>query len=239
MGTPDEFRGVALSERRQPTGGRLTVPKLKLDISMSLDGYIAGPEQTLQDPLGQGGERLHEWVFGLKSFRERHGMSGGETGADDEIVAETVRGIGAVVMGRKMFSGGAGPWETDPNADAWWGDDPPFRVPVFVLTHHERPPLVKQGGTTFTFVTDGIESALEQARAAAGADDISLAGGASIARQYLAAGFLDELQLHVAPVMLGGGVRLFDDSLPAPVELEAERVVASPAVTHLRFRVVR
>ena len=192
--------------------------KLKLDISMSLDGYIAGPEPTLEDPLGKGGERLHEWVFGLKSFRERHGMSGGETNADDEIVAETVRGIGAVVMGRKMFSGGAGPWETDPNADAWWGDDPPFRVPVFVLTHHEREPLVKQGGTTFTFVTDGIESALEQARAAAGADDISLAGGASIAQQYLAAGLLDELQIHVAPVLLGGGVRLFDDSLPAPVD---------------------
>ena len=144
--------------------------KLKLDISMSLDGYIAAPEQTLEDPLGKGGMRLHEWVFGLKSFRERHGMSGGETNADDEIVAETVRGIGAVVMGRKMFSGGAGPWEADPNADAWWGDDPPFRVPVFVLTHHEREPLVKQGGTTFTFVTDGIESALEQARAAAGAE---------------------------------------------------------------------
>jgi dihydrofolate reductase len=142
-------------------------------------------------------------------------------------------------MGRKMFSGGAGPWEADPNADAWWGDDPPFRVPVFVLTHHEREPLVKQGGTTFTFVTDGIESALEQARAAAGADDISLAGGAGVARQYLAAGLLDELQVHVVPVLLGGGVRLFDDSLPAPVELEAERVVASPAVTHLRFRVAR
>jgi dihydrofolate reductase len=215
------------------------VAKLKLDISMSLDGYIAAPEQTLEDPLGQGGMRLHEWVFGLKSFRERHGMSGGETNADDEIVAETVRGIGAVVMGRKMFSGGAGPWEADPNADAWWGDDPPFRVPVFVLTHHEREPLVKQGGTTFTFVTDGIESALEQARAAAGADDISLAGGAGVARQYLAAGLLDELQVHVVPVLLGGGVRLFDDSLPGPVELEAERVVASPAVTHLRFRVAR
>ena len=215
------------------------MPKLKLDISMSLDGYVAAPDQSLEDPLGKGGMRLHEWVFGLKTFRERHGMSGGETNADDEIVAETVRGIGAVVMGRKMFSGGQGPWESDPNADAWWGDDPPFHVPVFVLTRHEREPLVKQGGTTFTFVTDGTESALEQAREAAGDQDISLAGGATVAQQYLAAGLLDELQIHLVPVVLGGGVRLFDGAVPAPVELEAERVVASPAVTHLRFRVVR
>ena len=215
------------------------MPKLKLDISMSLDGYVAAPDQSLEDPLGKGGMRLHEWVFGLKTFRERHGMSGGETNADDEIVAETVRGIGAVVMGRKMFSGGQGPWESDPNADAWWGDDPPFHVPVFVLTHHEREPLVKQGGTTFMFVTDGTESALEQAREAAGDQDISLAGGATVAQQYLAAGLLDELQIHLVPVVLGGGVRLFDGAVPAPVELEAERVVASPAVTHLRFRVVR
>jgi dihydrofolate reductase len=215
------------------------MPRLKLDISMSLDGYIAAPDQTLEDPLGKGGMRLHEWVFGLKSFREQHGMDGGEsTSPDNEIVAEITRGIGAVVMGRKMFSGGEGPWEGDPNADAWWGDDPPFHVPVFVLTHHEREPLVKQGGTTFTFVTDGIGSALEQARAAAGDQDISLAGGAAIAQQYLAAGLIDELQIHLVPVVLGGGVRLFDGALPAPVELEAERVVASPAVTHLRFRAV-
>ena len=138
-----------------------------------------------------------------------------------------------------MFSGGEGPWESDPNAQAWWGDDPPFHVPVFVLTHHEREPLVKDGGTTFHFVTDGIGSALEQARAVAGDQDISLAGGASIAQQYLAAGLLDELQLHIVPVVLGGGVRLFDGAVPVPVELEAERVVASPAVTHLRFRVAR
>jgi dihydrofolate reductase len=216
------------------------MPRLKLDISMSLDGYIAAPDQTLEDPLGKGGMRLHEWVFGLKSFREQHGMDGGESNSpDNEIVAEITHSIGAVVMGRKMFSGGEGPWEGDPNADAWWGDDPPFHVPVFVLTHHEREPLVKRGGTTFTFVTDGIGSALEQARAAAGDQDISLAGGAAVAQQYLAAGLLDELQIHLVPVVLGGGVRLFDGAVPAPVELEAERVVPSPAVTHLRFRVVR
>jgi len=179
------------------------MPKLKLDVSMSLDGYIAAPDQTLEDPLGKGGMRLHEWLFGLKSFREQHGLEGGERRSpDDEIVAEITRGIGAVVMGRKMFSGGAGAWESDPNADAWWGDNPPFHAPVFVLTHHERAPLVKQGGTTFHFVTDGIGSALEQARSAAGDQDISLAGGAAVAQQYLAAGLLDELQIHVAPVLL-------------------------------------
>jgi dihydrofolate reductase len=216
------------------------MPKLKLDVSISLDGYIAAPDASLEDPLGVGGMRLHEWVFGLKSFREQHGMEGGDADSpDNRIVEEITRGIGAVVMGRKMFSGGEGPWESDPNAQAWWGDDPPFRAPVFVLTHHEREPLVKQGGTTFHFVTDGIGSALEQARAAAGDQDISLAGGAAVAQQYLAAGLLDELQLHVVPVVLGGGVRLFDGAVPAPVELEAERVVASPAVTHLRFRLAR
>jgi dihydrofolate reductase len=165
-------------------------------------------------------------------------MEGGDAdSADNRIVDETVSGIGAVVMGRKMFSGGEGPWESDPNAQAWWGDDPPFHVPVFVLTHHQREPLVKQGGTTFHFVTDGIGAALEQARVAAGDQDVSLAGGADVAQQYLAAGLIDELQLHVVPVVLGDGVRLFDGSVPAPVELEAERVVASPAVTHLLFRV--
>jgi dihydrofolate reductase len=216
------------------------MPKLKLDVSISLDGYIAAPEPSLADPLGVGGMRLHEWIFGLKRFREVHGMEGGDADhPDNEIVAEITRNIGAVVMGRKMFSGGEGPWAGDPNAEAWWGDDPPFHVPVFVLTHHEREPLVKQGGTTFTFVTEGIGSALEQARAAAGRQDISLAGGASVAQQYLAAGLLDELQLHMVPIVLGGGTRLFDGALPAPVELEAERVVASPAVTHLRFRVAR
>ncbi|HET6174070.1 MAG TPA: dihydrofolate reductase family protein [Gaiellales bacterium] len=216
------------------------MPKLKLNISMSLDGYIAAPGATLEDPLGVGGMRLHEWIVGLKSWREEHGLEGGESSSpDDEIAAEITRGIGAVVMGRKMFSGGEGPWESDPNAQAWWGDDPPFHVPVYVLSHHEREPLVKQGGTTFTFVTGGIGSALEQARATAGDQDISLAGGASVAQQYLAAGLLDELQVHVVPVLLGGGVRLFGGTVPAPVELEAERVVASPAVTHLRFRVTR
>jgi dihydrofolate reductase len=216
------------------------MPKLKLDVSISLDGYLAAPGASLEDPLGVGGMRLHEWVFGLKAFRDAHGMDGGDADSpDNPIVEEITENIGAVIMGRKMFSGGEGPWETDPNARAWWGDDPPFHAPVFVLTHHEREPLELQGGTTFTFVTGGIGSALEQARAAAGDKDISLAGGASVAQQYLAAGLLDELQLHVVPVVFGGGVRLFGGSVPAPVELEAERVIASTGVTHLRFRPAR
>jgi dihydrofolate reductase len=214
------------------------MPRLKLDISMSLDGFVAGPNQTLEQPLGEGGERLHEWVFPLKSFREHHGMSGGETNADDEIVAESLRATGAVVMGRRMFSGGEGPWADDPNADSWWGDDPPFGVPVFVLTRHARETVTKQGGTSFTFVTDGIEGALERARAAAGDKDVLLAGGANVAQQYLRAGFVDEFQIHLAPLFLGDGVRLFDGLEPEAIGLEAERVVASPAVTHLRFRVV-
>jgi dihydrofolate reductase len=214
--------------------------RLTLDISMSLDGFIAGPNQTLEQPLGDGGERLHEWALRLASWREPHGLSGGETNvADDEVIAETLQATGAVVMGRRMFSGGDGPWADDPNADAWWGDNPPFHVPVFVLTHHPRETVIKEGGTSFTFVTDGIEAALEQARAAAGDKDVSLAGGADVVQQYLNAGLLDDLQIHLAPVFLGGGVRLFDRLGPDPIELEATRVIESPTVTHLRYRVVK
>jgi len=208
-----------------------------LDISMSLDGFIAGPNQTLEQPLGEGGERLHEWAFRLASWRKAHGLSGGETSTvDDAVVEESLGATGAVVMGRRMFSGGEGPWADDPNADAWWGDNPPFHVPVFVLTHHTRETVVKEGGTTFTFVTDGIESALEQARAAAGDKDVSLAGGADVALQYLKAGLLDELQIHLVPVLLGGGVRLFDELGPGPIELRSTRVIESSGVTHLTFR---
>jgi len=203
---------------------------------MSLDGFVAGPNPSLEQPLGAGGERLHEWVFRLRSFREPHGLPGGETGPDDDVVAESWRATGAVVMGRRMFSGGEGPWEGDPNADGWWGDDPPFRVPVFVLTHHARETVQKQGGTSFAFVTDGIEAALEQARAAAADKDVYVGGGASVIQQYLNAGLVDELQVHVVPVLLGGGVRLFD-GLDEPVEVEATRVICSPTVTHLRLAI--
>ena len=185
--------------------------KLTLDISMSLDGFIAGPNQTLEEPLGKGGEQLHEWALATQSWREAHGRSGGEADVDSEVIEESIGKAGATVMGRRMFSGGKGPWEDDPKADAWWGDDPPFHHPVFILTHHAREPVTKQGGTTFTFVTDGIESALEQARAAAGDKNVAVGGGANVAQQYLKAGLLDELQIHVAPVLLGDGVRLFEN----------------------------
>jgi dihydrofolate reductase len=212
--------------------------KVHVDISMSLDGFVAGRNQTLEQPLGEGGERLHDWVVALKSWRERHGLSGGETGPDSDVLEETIRDTGATVMGRRMFSGGEGAWEDDPNADGWWGDDPPFRHPVFILTHHPREAVTKQGGTTFTFVTDGIESALEQARAAAGDKDVAIAGGANAIQQYLAAGVVDELQIHIAAVLLGDGVRLFDQA-PANLELETTRVIDSPRVTHLTYRIVK
>jgi dihydrofolate reductase len=214
--------------------------KLILDISMSLDGFVAGPNQTLDDPLGKGGEQLHQWALATKAFREAHGRSGGEATVDSEVIEESLRNVGATVMGRQMFSGGKGPWEDDPNADAWWGDDPPFHHPVFILTHHAREPVTKQGGTTFTFVTDGVESALEQAREAAGDKDVAVGGGANVAQQYLDAGLLDEFQLHVVPVFLGDGVRLFENDLGREQrKLECTRVLESPAVTHLRYRVLK
>ena len=215
----------------------MKMAKFFLDISMSLDGFVAGPDITLEEPLGKGGEGLHEWVTRLASWRSQHGLEGGETGRDDELSRTSWARIGAFVMGRRMFSGGDGPWADDPNADAWWGDDPPFHAPVFVLTHHERDPVVKEGGTTFTFVTDGIESALEQARAAAGDKDVQLSGGASVAQQYLGAGLLDELNIHVAPMFLGGGVSLFGELGTDAPALKLTKVVESPVVTHLTYEV--
>jgi len=213
--------------------------KLTFDITMSLDGFIAAPNASLEHPLGEGGERLHEWAFAAESWREQHGMSGGDANEDSEILEEATKAMGAVIMGRKMFSGGEGPWEDDPNAAGWWGDDPPFHVPVFVLTHHARETKPMEGGTTFTFVTNGIESALEQARGVAGEKNVAIAGGANVVQQYLKAGLLDELQIHVAPLLLGGGVRLFEDHFGTPLPaVEATRVMKSPTVTHLRYRVV-
>ena len=202
-------------------------------ISISLDGFAAGPDQSAQNPLGVGGMRLHEWVFETASWREQHGLEGGERNADAEVVDEVVEDVGAHIMGRKMFGGGAGPW--DETWTGWWGEEPPFHAPVFVLTHHPRPPLSMQGGTSFTFVTEGIEVALEQARAAADGKRVAIAGGASAVRQYLAAGLLDELYLHIVPIILGRGERLLDD-VGQPT-LEPVKVVASPAVTHVKYRV--
>ena len=211
--------------------------RVYLDISVSLDGFVAGPSPTLEEPLGKRGEELHEWVVALKSWRERHGMSGGETGPENDLLAGSVADQGAVVMGRKMFSGGRGPWEDDPKADGWWGDEPPFQTPVFVVTHHARDPAVKENGTSYVFVTDGVESAIEQARVAAGEKGVLVAGGADIAQQALRSGQLDELQLHVSPVLLGAGTRLFDNLDAADIRLEPTRVVDAPAATHLYYRV--
>jgi len=211
--------------------------KVTAEISTSLDGYVAGPNPTLEEPLGRGGEKLHEWVVRLKSWREPHGLEGGDVDAEDELFAASVRSTGAHVMGRRMFSGGEGPWEDDPNATGWWGDDPPFHKPVFVVTHHAREPLVL-GDTTFKFVTDGIASAVEQAREAAGDRDVGISGGASVIDQCLEAGLLDELLVHVAPVLLGGGVRLFERVTPRDVE-PADVTPSPVGVAHLRYRVPR
>jgi dihydrofolate reductase len=213
------------------------VGKVFADISISLDGFVAGPNPSMEDPLGQGGERLHDWAYNLESFKRRHGQEGGERTPDSDILDEAFDTIGATIMGRKMFSGGfgRGPWDDDPNRDGWWGDEPPFRVPVFVLTHHPRAKVEMRGGTTFIFVTDGFESALEQARAAAEEKDISIAGGAEAIQEALAVGCLDEIQVHVVPLLLGGGTPLFGDGQLKRLELT--RVIDSPTVTHIRYRV--
>jgi dihydrofolate reductase len=209
--------------------------KLRLKISMSLDGFIAGPNQSVENPLGIGGMRLHEWVFPLRAWREAHGMQGGEVNESSRVVAESVANIGATIMGRNMFGGHPGPWKASEPWNGWWGANPPFHHPVFVLTHHARAPLTLDGGTTFTFVTDGFESALAQARRAAGAKDVSLAGGANAARQYLKAGLVDEMELHLAPTLLGSGERLFDGVGDDMHGLKLVRTVAAPDVTHLKF----
>ncbi len=211
------------------------VSKLRVNITISLDGYVAGPEQSLEDPLGKGGEALHTWMVVTRSFREQHGSGeGGTTGLDDERAAAWNENVGAGIMGRNMFGPVRGPWGDD-EWRGWWGDNPPYHYPVFVLTHHARPPLEMEGGTTFHFVTDGIEAALERASAAAAGKDVVIGGGASTARQYLRAGLVDELEVHVSPVLLGGGERLFDDIGDGTAGLELVELVASPAVAHYRF----
>jgi dihydrofolate reductase len=215
-------------------GGQV-MSSVTCQISVSLDGFVAGPNQSLENPLGEGGMRLHEWAFATDSWRAQHGLRGGEHNADAEVIDGLFQGIGAYVMGRNMFGGGRGPW--DETWRGWWGENPPFHAPVFVLSHHDRAPLSMQGGTTFAFVTDGIQLALEQARAAAGENDVAIAGGASAVRQYLAAGMLDELYLHIVPIILGAGERLLEDV--GDPTLEPVKVIASPAVTHIRYRIAR
>ena len=204
-------------------------------ISISLDGFVAGPNQSLENPIGEGGLRLHQWAFETASWRRQQGLQGGASNADSAVIDEVNRGIGAYVMGRKMFGGGDGPW--DETWTGWWGDDPPYHTPVFVLTHHPRKPVAKHGGTTFMFITDGIESALRQARSAAGDRAIAIAGGAQTVQQYLRAGMLDELYLHIVPVVLGAGERLLEDV--GDPTLEIDKVIASPTVTHIKYRIIR
>jgi dihydrofolate reductase len=203
------------------------MPKITADMSMSLDGFIAGPNDSAEQGLGEGGQGLHQWLYDLSSFHERHGQAGGVQNQDAEILDEAFRSVGACLMGRRMFD----------FAEQAWGANPPFHVPVFVLTHRAQEKLVKDGGTTFTFVSDGIDSALAQARTAAGEQDIALAGGADIIQQYLKAGLVDEIQVHVIPLLLGAGTRLFDHIGAGPRALEPLRVIASPGVTHLKYRV--
>jgi dihydrofolate reductase len=211
------------------------VAKLRCQISISLDGFVAGPNPSEEHPLGEGGMQLHEWAFKLAAWRGPHGQEGGEVNASSAVLEEGLENVGATVMGRNMFGGGPGPWGVDP-WDGWWGEDPPFHTAVFVLTHHAREPLEKQGGTTFHFVADGIEATLALATGAAAGKDAALAGGAAVIQQYLAAGLLDELQLNVVPVLLGSGTRLFDNLADARIELEQAGVVEAPDVTHLKYR---
>jgi dihydrofolate reductase len=208
--------------------------KLRLKISLSLDGFVAGPDQSVENPLGRGGMQLHAWIFPLAAWRAPHGQEGGEVNASTPVVEESLANIGATIMGRNMFGGHPGPWDPEKPWNGWWGERPPFRHPVFVLTHHARVPLVL-ADTTFTFVTDGIQSALEQARRAAGGRDVSLAGGAAAARAYLAAGLVDEMELNLVPVLLGAGARLFDGGLAELHGLELVRTIAAPNVTHLKL----
>ena len=208
--------------------------KLKFSITMSLDGYVAGPRQSVENPLGEGGVALHEWAFATRSFRSAHGMEGGETGPDDDIAMTWSTNIGATIMGRNMFRPVRGAWE-DETWTGWWGDDPPFHTPVFVLTHHPRDPVAMQGGTTFHFITDGIEAALERAMEAANGQDVAIGGGAETAQQYLRARLVGEMVVHVVPTLLGGGSRLFDNVDGGLSGYRCTGLVSSPAAAHYTY----
>jgi dihydrofolate reductase len=211
------------------------VTRLRCRLSISLDGFVAGPHESVENPLGVGGMRLHEWAFKLAAWRAQHGLAGGEVNESTLVVEDLLSNVGATVMGRNMFGGYPGPWNPATPWNGWWGPNPPFHHPVFVVTHHAREPLVLEGGTTFTFVTDGIESALALARRAAGSSDVALAGGATVARQFLGAGLVDELDLSLVPILLGAGERLFDGTGDDLHGLELARVVVAPGVTHLKL----
>lgn len=203
---------------------------------MSLDGYVAGPNQTMKEPLGVGGEALHTWALELAAWKEQHGQKGGAVNASSAIMKEMFENVGAVIMGRNMFGGGPGPWK--PDWRGWWGKNPPYHMPVFVLTHHAREPLEMEGGTTFHFVTDGVKSALSQAKRVAGAKDVLIMGGANTIQQFLAAGLVDELNVSMVPLLLGAGERMLDNLGESLPRFEQMRVIEGPGVVHLRYRVV-
>ena len=210
--------------------------KVWFQLSVSLDGYSAGPHQSVDDPIGVGGMKLFQWQLALEAWRRLSGQEGGEINASTPVFEEAVANYGAVVMGRNMFGGGPGPWSQDSPWNGWWGDEPPYHTAVFVLTHHARDPVPMEGGTTFHFVTDGIESALQRAKQAAGERNVLIGGGPNVVQQYLAAGLVDEFELHVVPVVLAVGERLLD-RVGTP-ELEQIRVIEAPGVTHSRYRVL-
>lgn len=209
--------------------------RLRLRTAVSLDGYSAGPNQSVDHPLGVGGQRVHEWVFPLAAWRRHVGMEGGIANASSAVVEDAVAGIGATIMGRNMFGGHPGPWNAESPWRGWWGENPPYHHATFVLTHYPREPLVMEGGTTFYFVTDGIKSALEQATAAAKGQNVLLAGGANTAQQYLRAGLVDEIFLSIAPVVLGSGERLFENIADGIEGLELVDTIPAPGVVHLKF----
>ncbi len=211
--------------------------KVRVHISTSLDGYVAGPNESMEEPLGHGGEALHDWLIELKAWREASGMEGGIENANTPVFKEALANVGAEIMGRGKFGPPSrGPWGDDPWR-GWWGDDPPFHKPVFVLTHHPREDLVMQGGTTFVFVTGGVQEAYERASETTGDGRIAVAGGASTINQFLKAGLIDELRLHIAPVLLGAGERLFDGVPPLRLEQVSGR--SASLVTHITYRVSR
>ncbi len=215
------------------------VSKLTCHIAISADGFVAGPNQSEENPLGEGGMQLHEWVFPLAAWRAPHGLEGGEVNESTPIIEETVANVGAGLMGRNMFGPPSGGDWGDGQWTGWWGEDPPYHNDVFVLTHHARDPLEMEGGTTFHFVTDGAERALARAKEAAGGKDVRLWGGGQTVNEYLEAGLLDELELHVVPVLLGDGSRVFDGLGGDGVRLEQIRAVEAPGVTHIKYRVLR
>lgn len=214
------------------------------NVSMSLDGFMAGPDQSLENPLGVGGERLHEWVVATRTFQTSQGEPGGAaagtTGIDDDVAARGEIGIGATIIGRNMFGPVRGTWESWAQSHGhpwtgWWGSNPPYHHPVFVLTHHPRPPLIMEGGTTFHFVYGGVDDAYAQAIDAAGDLDVRLGGGASTIQEFIAAGLVDEIHVALVPILLGGGARLFRDLGARADDFECVEMVASAAATHVRL----